>query len=417
MYLHPPLGIKMHHIFVKDDEDYPCIAMVRADLYRDCMNMFVELNRSAGELTGNTKSAIKGKSRGLHAGLCGPFTRLMWYQQLMDSVSNASCVDPIFSSSTTDDKYAVQELIDGGRCVVDAHRIVDEMLKYIELAAAKCDNHVHQLRAYMNLNGVCDNYILISSSDKNPNQHCVQYNGHSCIINTDRLLKLLALYKKHTDKHATLLDDVFARRLYCVIMRYETISSYNDGYQMAFPNRGFELLRSMVGVTAECFASPLNVTLDQYCSVAYDTDRFFGSCGSFWKFDGESGSYEANPPFTEEIMERMAKHILHILTTHEEPFSFAVIIPAWMDDNCNAFQIMTHTDMARPSRGDFIKLDKFKHNYCPGMQHRQPFQEQTSKSATLIFFLQNEAGSRKWPVTYELFSQFKKSLLQSGKTV
>jgi phosphorylated CTD-interacting factor 1 len=76
------------------------------------------------------------------------------------------------------------------------------------------------------------------------------------------------------------------RRVFCVIARYETLSGTSDGYQMAFPDAGFQWLRDRMGVTMECFASPLNCWNQRFCSVARDTDRFFGSQGNFFKFEG-----------------------------------------------------------------------------------------------------------------------------------
>ncbi|CAM9591721.1 unnamed protein product, partial [Sphacelaria rigidula] len=43
-----------------------------------------------------------------------------------------------------------------------------------------------------------------------------------------------------------------------VLARYETLSATSDGYQMAFPASGFRLLRQLLDVDCECFASPLN---------------------------------------------------------------------------------------------------------------------------------------------------------------
>jgi hypothetical protein len=132
-----------------------------------------------------------------------------------------------------------------------------------------------------------------------------------------------------------------------VIARYETLSGKTDGYQMAFPDPGFQWLRDKLDVKIECFASPLNCWNQRICSVARDTDSFFGSLGNFFLFEGftggrltaedpgqpvKGGSFEANPPFVESVMNDMAKRIEYILTTYKEyPFSFAVIVPAWTD--------------------------------------------------------------------------------------
>ncbi len=132
-----------------------------------------------------------------------------------------------------------------------------------------------------------------------------------------------------------------------MIARYETLSGKTDGYQMAFPDPGFQWLRDKLDVKIECFASPLNCWNQRICSVARDTDSFFGSLGNFFLFEGftggrltaedpgqpvKGGSFEANPPFVESVMNDMAKRIEYILTTYKEyPFSFAVIVPAWTD--------------------------------------------------------------------------------------
>ncbi len=92
----------------------------------------------------------------------------------------------------------------------------------------------------------------------------------------------------------------------------------------------------------ECFASPLNCRYGRFCSAFSDTDAPFGSLGSFFDFHPTEGCFEANPPFTPFLMERMARHMEALLETSEasgegeaekgepkKPLSFIVIIPAW----------------------------------------------------------------------------------------
>ena len=59
------------------------------------------------------------------------------------------------------------------------------------------------------------------------------------------------------------------------------------------------MLYSEFGVRHECFSSPLNRCFDvpRFSSLFPDTDRFFGSTGSFFQLPLTSGSYEVNPPF------------------------------------------------------------------------------------------------------------------------
>jgi hypothetical protein len=50
--------------------------------------------------------------------------------------------------------------------------------------------------------------------------------------------------------------------IYCLLTRYDTIAG--EGYQAALPALPFEVLQRRLGVTCECFASPLNSTLPRY---------------------------------------------------------------------------------------------------------------------------------------------------------
>lgn len=190
-----------------------------------------------------------------------------------------------------------------------------------------------------------------------------------------------------------------------MIQRYESLSGKSDGYQMAFPNIGFQYLKNNFYVKTECFASPLNCFNSRFCSVAKDTDQFFGSLGNFFLFEGstgrltedddglpEGGSFEANPPFVEAIMNEMADRIFYLLRKYngKAPLSFIVIVPAWKD--CRGNIEMLASEFNRPYPGYQLTLEKSQHDYRPGMQHRAGFVQQKSKVDTFVFFLQNDLG-------------------------
>lgn len=171
---------------------------------------------------------------------------------------------------------------------------------------------------------------------------------------------------------------------------------------MAFPDVGFKFLRDRHGVETECFASPLNCWNDRFCSIARDTDHFFGSLGNFFCFDGKTGmkissntpkggSFEANPPFVEAVMNDMATRIFSLLEENPDvPFSIIVIVPAWAD--CQGVIEMTNSRFTRPYSGYRLVLEKKKHDYRPGMQHRSGHSHQSSNVDTFVFYLQNDAG-------------------------
>ena len=84
-------------------------------------------------------------------------------------------------------------------------------------------------------------------------------------------------------------------------------------------------------MTFECFASPFNCYFRQYCSAFGDIDSYFGSRGPILDFKPHCGSFEANPPFCEELMDAVVTHFERLLEDSLEPLSFMVFLPEWRD--------------------------------------------------------------------------------------
>ncbi|RYH05169.1 hypothetical protein EON65_45425, partial [archaeon] len=103
----------------------------------------------------------------------------------------------------------------------------------------------------------------------------------------------------------------------------------------------------------------------RFCSIARDTDQYFGSLGNFFCYEGEvsrrynttgedyitrGGSFEANPPFVEAVMNEMSDRIMHLLSKYpRSPFSFIVIVPGWSD--CKGVIEMTNSIYTKPYIG------------------------------------------------------------------
>lgn len=64
-----------------------------------------------------------------------------------------------------------------------------------------------------------------------------------------------------SDRDACMNHDI-----YCLLTRYDTIAG--EGYQAALPALPFGVLQRRLGVTCECFASPLNSTLSRCVSIS-----------------------------------------------------------------------------------------------------------------------------------------------------
>jgi len=80
----------------------------------------------------------------------------------------------------------------------------------------------------------------------------------------------------------------------------------------------------------ELFGSPFN-TNNPFCSP-FEIEKKFGSLGSFFNYELVGGVYQANPPFDDQFMDKMADRLLDQLAKErkdaDDVFMF-VVIPVW----------------------------------------------------------------------------------------
>lgn len=228
----------------------------------------------------------------------------------------------------------------------------------------------------------------------------VRFKGETQKINTTHFHKLEQLYQLNCRDDPRM--EHFLSRVWCLLKRYQTffgIGQEGCGQQGALPVPVFECLNRVFGVTFECFASPLNCYFKQYCSAFPDTDGFFGSRGLLLDFHPLNGSFEANPPFSEELMDAMVDHFESLLSESNDPLSFIVFIPDWKDPPVEA---LIRLETSRFKRKQ-LTVPALEHEYRVGFQHTCPKNELYIKSVhgTMAVFLQNDSGFAKWEPTPE----------------
>ena len=138
-----------------------------------------------------------------------------------------------------------------------------------------------------------------------------------------------------------------------MVVRYLTSST--GSLQWAVPKIQYDYLYDNYNVRYEGFASPLNSRLmgrpnAKFCSLYYDTDKHFGSMGSFFGKKMRKGNWAVNPPYIETIMENAAKKCVKEVNS-----MIFFTMPYWTD--CNAYKIlMKHAKY-------FKLLERYKHFY------------------------------------------------------
>ncbi len=215
---------------------------------------------------------------------------------------------------------------------------------------------------------------------------------NSSLITFRHLCELWRLYATHAP------DDVggqhFNRRVFCLLERYHAFDGTT--YQCSVTQQSFDVLHREFGVTKECFASPFNRNAAVYWSASEDTDRFFGSQGSFYTalssaLVQEDGNFYANPPFVEEHMQLLQEQVALILEL-PVPVTFAVILPTWTDNA--SYEWMRKI----PCTKLHVMLQPNRHEYVDGNQHTNARKTMLARFSSSCFILQNRLGSAKFPV-------------------
>ena len=185
----------------------------------------------------------------------------------------------------------------------------------------------------------------------------------------------------------------FDARLFALLLRYEAIGG--AGFQAALGGNVLRALQHALETNFECFASPLNCYYGHYCSAFPDVDRPFGSRGSFTRFAPARGSYEANPPFVDALIDDMATRLLALLDTAQaadEPLCFAVVLPGWADNP--GYRAL----LAAPLLRRTLLVAAADHGYIDGAQHARPRAYRLSTYDTRVFVLQSDAHLRAHPL-------------------
>lgn len=164
--------------------------------------------------------------------------------------------------------------------------------------------------------------------------HDVNLNGITIKINEKRRICMI-------DR---LVDNIeylenYEEIICCAYLRYMCI--LNRGNNWNIPYDIYLYLNRFLGLNFEGFSSPVNsqsIVLGNkninFCSVFYDTDKYFGSNGSLFEYDFE-GNYEELsitmfPPNVPSVMEEMLKLIKRLLKNIKKCRIF-VSIPDWED--------------------------------------------------------------------------------------
>lgn len=146
--------------------------------------------------------------------------------------------------------------------------------------------------------------------------------------------------------------------IWCMMFRYTILGSHN--HQLAVIPSVMEKLKINLKLNIESFASGINHYFNNYCSLFYDLEKYFGSLGSFFNIEPVEGLFGFNPPYENYIMEQGTAKILYYMEKSEiekKPLGFLITIPIWDKEGKT---VMEKIYKSKPGKNMVIDYGEFK---------------------------------------------------------
>lgn len=240
-------------------------------------------------------------------------------------------------------KVSPEKIIKIERAIMEAHN------KFINVNNLLVINK-NKLNVFQDIN--CN--ILVTAGDK----YIITYRNYSKVINFKRYAKLIKNY-----------DRPFPYDILRMILRYSIFDTSNQQWSIGI--NLYENIGNIFDISFEMFASPLNFNMNMFCSIFLDTDKVFGSVGSFYNLTVDKILNQNirgvffNPPYLPILMNYTTKICIQFLEKMEKEnidFTIVSFLPNWADaDYIKLFLKSNYLVSSRVvNKGDYILHEKDK---------------------------------------------------------
>jgi hypothetical protein len=211
-------------------------------------------------------------------------------------------------------------------------------------------------------------------------------------VTKERYNSLFNKYKKvhNLGEYAKPQTD-FVKKCFILLLRYYILESYNQ--QLAVAPSFYKYISEKYNAGFELFASSINSSLKGYFSLYPDIEDEFNSSGNFNNIKILKGMYVSNPPFSNDIMELMAKKILEWLESPED-VGFIVTIPAWDKDEHKYGKYMP-LYILKESKYiiDIVKIEKKNSYFIDYLENKE-----ITPVSVYVILLQNKKSQEKYKI-------------------
>jgi hypothetical protein len=115
----------------------------------------------------------------------------------------------------------------------------------------------------------------------------------------------------------------------CCLIRYQTLASGANQFVVDLNYK--KILKNEMEFNFEGFGSVFNRYFSNFCSMFYDIEKYFGSCGSFFCVGVPDGvNVMLNPPYDEDLLRRMYHKAKSIYLNNKKSIVL-MSVPDWKD--------------------------------------------------------------------------------------
>ena len=210
--------------------------------------------------------------------------------------------------------------------------------------------------------------IFVDTSSKISNNVCeipnmnVDDNGHQKItieIGTIVMHIPMNMYTRISSNKAELRD---------AVLRYSILGPTSSMFWSLYSELYTGLVKSSSYPSLECFASPFNFNINNFCS-AFDQDKNLGynsevKCnGNFFTYINEINepmNFIANPPYTDRVIDKTVSVLMEHFSKY--PMSHLILaLPDWESNSISMISSMKGSVMKVLKFGEFVLYDFFTH--------------------------------------------------------
>jgi hypothetical protein len=238
-----------------------------------------------------------------------------------------------------------------------------QLLKLLVNANCKFMKIVQEINTNCKKNGYFSNIacsLLVTDSDN----YIIRYRGYSKVINFKRYARLIRNY-----------DRPFPFDIIRMLLRYSIFDTSNQQWSIGITL--YDEISLQLDIGFEMFASPLNFNMNMFCSLFLDTDKTFGSVGSFYNLSidkllnmGLRGVFY-NPPYLPLLMATTTRICINLLDKMNElgmDFTIVSFLPNWADADYIKIFLQSKYLVAQKAvpKGDYVLHEKDKGKIIKG---------------------------------------------------